>query len=63
MIAGILTFHYAHHYGRSSGLRADESHHGLGADCEIIDYVRKTPSRAVAFKKFSARALLSMPIP
>jgi len=42
MKAGILTFHYAHHYGAQlqayALMRAIQL---LGVDCEIIDYVRK----------------------
>lgn len=62
MKAGILTFHYAHHYGAQLQAYAlMRAIAGLGVDCEIIDYVRKdTVEGSSLFKKgFSARALLS----
>lgn len=62
MKAGILTFHYAHHYGAQLQAYAlMKAITGLGVDCEIIDYVRKdTIEGSSLFKRgFSARALLS----
>jgi hypothetical protein len=60
--AGILTFHYAHHYGAQLQAYAlMKAIMRLGVDCEIIDYVRRdTVEGSSLFKKgFSARALLS----
>ncbi len=62
MKAGIITFHYAHHYGaqlQAYALMKAVMH--AGVDCEIIDYVRKDSIEGSRlFKKgFSARTLLS----
>lgn len=62
MKAGILTFHYAHHYGAQLQAYAlMKSILSLGMDCEIINYVRKdTIEGSALFRKgLSARALLS----
>lgn len=62
MKAGILTFHYAHHYGAQLQAYAlMKAITGLGVDCEIIDYVRRdTIEGSSLFKRgFSAKALLS----
>jgi hypothetical protein len=62
MKAGLITFHYAHHYGaqlQAYALR--ETIEELGVDCEIIDYVRQdTLDGNLLFKRgMSARSLLS----
>lgn len=62
MKAGIITFHYAHHYGAQLQAYAlMKAVIRAGVDCEIIDYVRKDNIEGSRlFKKgFSARALLS----
>ena len=62
MKAGILTFHYAHHYGAQlqayALMRAIQL---LGVDCEIINYVRKDNIEGSSlFKKgLSLRSVLS----
>lgn len=62
MKAGILTFHYAHHYGAQlqayALMRAIRL---LGVDCEIINYVRKDNIEGSSlFKKgLSLRSVLS----
>lgn len=62
MKAGLITFHYAHHYGAQ--LQAYALNHTiekLGIPCEIIDYVRQdTLSGSSLIKSgFSPRVLLS----
>jgi len=62
MKAGILTFHYAHHYGAQLQAYAlMKTILSLGVDCEIINYVRKDNIEGSALfrKGLSARALLS----
>lgn len=62
MKAGIITFHYAHHYGAQLQAYAlMKTVAGMGIDCEIINYVRKdTMEGSSLFKKgLSPRALLS----
>lgn len=62
MKAGIITFHYAHHYGAQLQAYAlMKAVMRTGVDCEIIDYVRKDNIEGSRlFKKgFSARTLLS----
>jgi hypothetical protein len=62
MKAGILTFHYAHHYGAQLQAYAlMKSIAGQDVDCEIINYVRSdTIDGNRLFKKgLSARSLLS----
>lgn len=39
MRAGLITFHFAHHYGAQlQALATMKAIQGLGHDCEIIDY-------------------------
>jgi len=62
MRTGILTFHYAHHYGAQlqayALMRAISL---LGADCEIINYVRKDNIEASSLfkKQLTPRSVLS----
>ena len=62
MKAGILTFHYAHHYGAQlqayALMRAIRL---LGVDCEIINYVRKDNIEGSSLfrKGLSLRSVLS----
>lgn len=62
MKAGLITFHYAHHYGAQLQAYAlNRSIEKLGIECEIIDYVRPdTLLGSSLFKRgVSPRALLS----
>lgn len=62
MKAGILTFHAAHHYGAQLQAYAlQQAIGGLGAEAEIVDYVRPDTVEAKAlFRKLrSARDLLA----
>ncbi len=62
MKSGILTFHYAHHYGAQLQAYAlMKAISSLDIDCEIINYVRKDSIEGSSLfrKGLSARALLS----
>lgn len=62
MKAGILTFHYAHHYGAQlQAFALMRAVSGLGVDCEVINYIRQdTIEGSSLFKKgISVRAALS----
>ncbi len=62
MKTGLITFHHAHHYGAQLQAYAlMKTIMEIGADCEIINYVRKdTTEGNQLFKKgLSIRALLS----
>jgi len=62
MKTGILTFHYAHHYGAQLQAYALMRAIGLlGADCEIINYVRADNIEASSLfrKGLSPRSVLS----
>lgn len=62
MKAGLITFHFAHHYGAQLQAYAlMKSIEGLGVECEIINYVRPdTIEGTKVFKSgFSPRSVLS----
>ncbi|MGB4649321.1 MAG: polysaccharide pyruvyl transferase family protein [Acetivibrionales bacterium] len=62
MKAGILTFHYAHHYGAQLQAYAlMQAIRLLGVDCEIINYVRKDniEGSSIFRKGLSPRSVLS----
>ncbi len=62
MKAGILTFHYAHHYGAQLQAYAlMKAIEGFGVDCEIINYVRPDTidGNRLFKKKLSIRAIIS----
>jgi len=62
MKAGLITFHYAHHYGAQlQAFALMQAIIGMGIDCEIINYVRKDTIEGSSLfrKELTARAVLS----
>ena len=62
MKAGLITFHYAHHYGAQLQAYAlYKTIEGMGVHCEIIDYVRPDTleGNRLIKKGLSVRSLLS----